>query len=197
MSEFYEYSKIENHIKFSKKLFALDRKGHNIISELNAKKFIRKTKFGRPVLSDDLAKIHAMLTDVINHRRFTLRLYFCLQYYLDDLLFREVASLHKFYDQDEEHELTQLYFNQDWIRDISIDHYEFKKGTTLELKEALVFISYLREYEDFLTELEDYLKDIDDSCPIPKKISKIIGRIRHKQKCIWDIVTPVIEQNIV
>ena len=109
--------KIDNHIKISILLHNINLKGKLIRSIIEDKKHIRIKTSGAYVFLLDIDTIYNVLVDVTNTKRFNkLRLFFCMQYYLDELLFKEVKNIDCFYIEDESYKLTDLYFNQSqWI----------------------------------------------------------------------------------
>ena len=193
MNTYDEYSLIEKHMYFSKRLFMIDIIGKKLIGELNAKKFIRKTKRKRSILSPDLARIHMLLVDITNVRKFRLRHYYFIQYYLDELLFHQVQNLDKLYVEDETHDLTEIYFAQDWISKNEFP-YEFSKSQDLNQYEVNIFIVFLEEYKNFLDDIVKYVASVlDENSSIRKRLVRTAEKIKKRQQGINDILIQFID----
>lgn len=194
--QYTEYTKIEMHLEMSRMMFMLDKKGRHILSELEDKKYERKKRNGASVFREDVGKVYSTLVSVLNVRRFSPRLYCIIQHYMDELLFKEVSTYNKFFVDEDEYDLTRLYYDQTaWIRDQDIQPYKMDIGASLDITEAMCLVCFLREYEDFLFTIEEYIKDIDYT-NLKTILLKIIRRVRVKLKFIWDIVLNVISLTI-
>lgn len=194
--EYSEYTKIENHLEFSKNLFLIDKKGKHILFQIESKKLERKKRTGGFLFKADVDKVYTNLTNILNVKKYTPRLYYTLQFYLDELLFNEVPNCNKFYIEDSEYELTKVYFDQlTWITNQDIQEYHLDIGTDININEAMCLVCFLREFEDLLFSIQEYVSDI-----IQKRLKRIliktISRIRYKKKIIWDIVLEIINKNI-
>ena len=104
-----EYNSLEKHIAFSTKLYTINQKGKNILLEISKKKPIRIKRSGEPEYNSQTMQIVQALQDTLNYRKFCFRLFFNLQYYLDELMFKQVNNLKTFFIEDGEYELTKLY----------------------------------------------------------------------------------------
>lgn len=184
-SSYDEYSTIERHIEFSKMLFVLDKKGLHILNELNIKKSEHTCK--------NITKIYTVLVTILNVKKYQERLYLNLLSDLDELLFKEIKNYNKFYIDDDNYDLTSLYFNQNlWIKDQEIQEVKLYKSECLDIHDAMYLICYLREYENILLNIETYIKEkYSDS-----NLLKTIYFIRLKLKKIWDVLICIVENNI-
>lgn len=184
-SPYDEYSIIEKHIEFSKILFLLDKKGIHILNELNVKKTDHSCK--------DITKIYTVLVTILNVKKYQERLYLNLLSDLDELLFKEIKKYDKFYIDDDNYDLTSLYFNQSsWIKDQEIHEIKLYKNGRLDIHDAMYLICYLREYENILLNIETYTKDKYSDI----NLLKTIYFIRLKLKKIWDVLICIVENNI-
>ena len=196
MDSYTEYGKIENHMGFSKALFLIDKKGQKILDQLEAKKAARFRKNGSPVFEGDVLKVHNILSETLNVRKFSMRLYYELLYYLEEVMFKEINDATVFFVEEEQFELTRLYFDQSsWIHDQEVPLFEFFEGAELNIHEAMYLICFLREYEDTLLTLEDYIKGLDYK-DYRRELHRIIGAIRRKHKGIWTSVIAIVDQKI-
>jgi hypothetical protein len=122
MDVFNEYELIDKHINFSSELHLLNITGKYLIREVEKKKHIRQKKSGNYVFAQDVQSVMNVIIDITNTKRFNkLRLYFCIQYYLDELMFKFIKNLDNFYIEDECYKLTDLYFNQTTSNTVTID----------------------------------------------------------------------------
>jgi hypothetical protein len=192
-----EYSKIESHLQFSKTLFLLKEKGVNIMEQFNMKKFDKKTQRGTCAFVEDTAIIYNNLANVVDKKKNSLKLCFCLSYYLDELMFGEIMKLDTFIIEDLQYDLTKVYYSpSEWILDQEQQTYLFYNEKEININEAMYLICYLKDFENFLLEIENYLKTFLDTYTIKKKIVGIINKLRLKFKNIWDIVLKTIEKSI-
>jgi hypothetical protein len=190
--QYSDYTKIEMHLELSRMMFMIDKKGRHILSELEGKKFERKKRSGTCVFNDEVGKLYSTLVSVLNVRRFSPRLYCVLQHYMDELLFKEVTSCDKFFVEEEEYDLTRLYYDQSsWVKNQDIQAYKMDLCSILDTGEAMCLVCFLREYEDFLFTIEEYIKDINHT-QLKNILLKILRRFRIKLKIVWDIVLKVI-----
>ena len=190
-----EYDNLEKHIQFSIKLYTLNQNGRNILAEFAKNKATRIKRTGEPEYNSEIVQIVQALQDTLNYRKFCFRLFFNLQYYLDELLFTEVSSLKSFFIEDNEYELAKLYFDYNWLENrCDIKEYKFYKDPDISIDEAMYLVCYLKEYDSVLLEIESYItsktkKDI-------KKLPGIINKIRLKHKVIWDIILKKISDDL-
>lgn len=190
--QYTEYSKIESHLEFSKRMFLLDKKGKHILSQLDKKKYEYKKKNGRSIFKSNISIFYINLVNILNVRQFIPRLYFTLQYYMDELLFKEVKKQSKFYIEDDEYDLTRLYSDQiSWLKNQDIQLYKLEISDIFDINEAMCLVCYLREYEDLLFSINEYIIDLDDKY-LKKNIIRTITRIRYKLKIKWDITINII-----
>lgn len=193
--EYTSYTKVEHHMDYSKTMFLVDKKGKNILQQLEEKKYTRKKRNGKSSFKKDIMKIYNMLSDTLNVRRFSIRLYYYLQYYMEELMFKEISGLENFFVEDDTYEITRLYFDQSsWIKDQDVNMYEFYKNDELDINEAMYLVCYLREYENMLLNIEDYIKELTYK-EVKKHLYKTINKIRRKHKGIWEIVVTIINSN--
>jgi hypothetical protein len=194
--QYTDYVKIETHMEFSRVLFLIDKKGKHILSELDSKKFERKKRNGSSVFGEDVGKVYTNLVHVLNVRKFSPRLFFALQYYMDELVFKEVKEYDKFFVEDESYELTKLYLDQSsWISNQDIQEFHLDVGPKFDINEAMCLVCFLREYEDLLFSIEEYIRDLEDK-RLKRLIVRTIARMRYKLKIVWDIIVNVITSNI-
>lgn len=194
--QYTDYEKIESHLEFSRSMFLIDKKGKHILSQFDDKKYVRKKRTGANVFSEDINKIYSCLVTILNVNRFSPRLYISLQNFMEELLFKEVTVHKKFYIDDDEYELTRLYFDQSsWIRDQDIQTFQLDKAHSLDINESMCLVCFLKEYEDFLFTIEEYYRDINEP-KLLNELNKIIRRIRFKLRIIWDVVIEVITKTM-
>jgi len=194
--EYSEYSKIESHLDFSRQLFLIDKKGKNILIQLELKKFERKKRNGGFIFKPDIDKVYTNLINILNVKKYRPRLYYTLQFYMDELLFNEVPKFNKFFIEDSEYDLTKVYFDQEaWISNQDIQDYQLDKGNDININEAMCFVCFLREFEDLLFSIQEYVNDLNEK-RLKRIITKTITRIRYKHKIIWDIVVEIINKNL-
>lgn len=194
--QYTEYDKIESHMELSRTMFLIDKKGKHILSQFDLKKFERKKRTGANVFSEDVNKIYTTLVTILNVNKFSPRLYISLQHYMEELLFREVSNHTKFYIEDDEFELTRLYFDQSsWIRDQDIQPFQLDTSPVLDSSESMCLVCFLKEYEDFLFTIEEYIRDINEN-KIVNELLKTIRRIKIKLRVIWNVVVEIISETI-
>lgn len=195
--EYSEYNKIENHIIFSKNIYLLKKKGRNILTELEIKKYESKNRKGSLIFIPDITIIYTNLSNIVEKKRHSLRLCFCLTYYLDELMFGEIKTLDKFVIEDQHYDLTKLYSHpEEWIDDQEIQNVSLDNEKNFNINEAMFLVCYLKEFENLFLEIEEYLKSFKESYKIKKKLLRIINRFRLKFKNIWDIILKTINNNI-
>lgn len=203
MNQYDIYTRIEKHISFGIRLFLIDRKGKHIINEIKLKKNKEpngKESSGKNILSSDMKKLTRALISILNVKKFTPRLYLSLIYFLDELLFKDTNKYtgNKFYIEDNEYELTKLYFDPEaWIIEKEIQCYSLDKSSSIDLTEAMCLICFLREYDDFLLDIDCYVREhCNDDKRLRKGFHKTNEKIRCKLKLIWDLVLNVIQNTI-
>jgi len=195
-----EYNKIENHIMLSKSIYELDMKGRHIINEFNEKKSIGKKRNGSFIFTDSMTTIYNNLIHCLSLKR--LKMYFCLQYFLDEVMYHEVTKTNKFYIEDNEYNISQIYFGQDdWIYDVMIQHFHFDKkcediNTDLNIHEAMYLICYLKDFDQCLLHIEDYIKPFKTIPKIKSKLRYTFHRIRVRHNYIWPLLLSIINENI-
>jgi hypothetical protein len=201
-----EYSKIENHIMLSKSIYELDMKGRHIINEFNLKKSIGKKRNGSFIFNESMTIIYNNLIHCLSLKR--LKMYFCLQYFLDEVMYHEVTKTNKFYIEDSEYNISQIYFGQDdWIYDVMIQHFQFDEkkvqDTTdenisagLNIHEAMYLICYLKDFDHCLLHIEDYIKPFKTIPKIKSKLRYTFHRIRVRHNYIWPLLLSIINENI-
>lgn len=196
-----EYKKIENHIMLSKSIYELDMKGRHIINEFNQKKSIGKKRNGSFMFNESMTIIYNNLIHCLSLKR--LKMYFCLQYFLDEVMYHEVTKTNKFYIEDNVYNISQIYFGQDdWIYDVMIQHFQFdnRKDKTcdgnLNIHEAMYLICYLKDFDQCLLTIEDYIKPFKTIPKIKSKLRYTFHRIRVRHNYIWPILLSIINENI-
>lgn len=197
MNEYTEYSKIEKHISLSKLLYELDIKSRNIINELDSKKHIPKSnrRNSSYTFSNSTYIVYNNIINCSSLKR--LKMYFCLQYFLDELMYYEVKNINKFYIEDNVYNISKIYFGQDeWIIDLYVQKFNFYSEKDVNINEAMYLICYLREYDNCLLEIEEYIKPIKTIPKIKRKIRDTIQRIRLRHNNIWIILLNIINNNI-
>ncbi len=199
MEQYNIYTRIEKHISFGIRLFLIDKKGKHILSEIDVKKYERKSNTGKSILSTDMKKINRTLISVLNVKKFTPRLYLSLTYFLDELLFKDIEDYNeKFFIGENEYELTKLYFDpESWIINTDIQRFSLDKSPNMDLTEAMCLICFLREYDDLLLDIDCYIREYcKDDRKLRKAVHKVNEKIRCKLKTIWDIVLNIIQNSI-
>ena len=200
-----EYNKIENHIMLSKSIYELDMKGRHIINEFNEKKSIGKKRNGSFMFNESMTIIYNNLIHCLSLKR--LKMYFCLQYFLDEVMYHEVTKTNKFYIEDNVYNISQIYFGQDdWIYDVMIQHFQFdnRKNENLDgnldgnlnIHEAMYLICYLKDFDQCLLTIEDYIKPFKTIPKIKSKLRYTFHRIRVRHNYIWPILLSIINENI-
>jgi hypothetical protein len=200
MDVFNEYEIIDKHINFSSELHLLNITGKHLIREVEKKKHIRQKKSGNYVFAQDVQSIMNVIIDITNTKRFNkLRLYFCIQYYLDELMFKFIKNLDNFYIEDECYKLTDLYFNQTTWNTITIDdipQIKLSDDKFINADEALIFQSYFNQYTYFLDIIIKYIERLQEVDYIRRKFKNICNRIKNKITNINQIIQKAIDDDI-
>ena len=202
MNIYNEYEVLEKHIQLSKELDLLNHLGKRIIKDIEHKKHIRQKKSGVYVFTIEINTIYNLLSDVTNIKKFNkLRLFFCMQYYLDELLFDEIKTLESFQIEDESYNLTDLYFNQSsWNKIDDTENIEETLNITsdkfLNSDEAMLIRDYELRYKSFLDKLNIYLEHRNQTNYIRKKISRITNRINNKFTHVTELIDQIIKEDI-
>jgi hypothetical protein len=124
-------------------------------------------------------------------------MYFCLQYFLDELMYSEVKNINKFYIEDNEYNISKLYFGQEeWIIDIYVQKFTFYSEKDLNINEAMYLMCYLKEYDNCLLEIEEFIKPIKTIPKIKRRIRDTIQRIRLRHSNIWTVLSNIINNDI-
>lgn len=190
-----DYDKIENHLKISKCMYELDQKGKHIISEFYNKKSKGKRRTGTYIFEDILKNIYKNIIYCLSLKR--LKLYFHLQYFLDELLYYEVRNQSQFYIEDNIYDISKIYFAQEeWINDNFIQKFEFYNTTDVNINEAMYLVCYLKEYDLFLHDIEKYIKAFKDIKSIKSKLRYTIHKIRNRHNYIWNVLIEIINKKI-
>ena len=190
MTEYEMYDKLQNHLQFSKELHYINTTGKYILSQLEINKNIKKNRI-HYVFDGNMESLYNTIVDITNIKRFNkLRLYFCLQYYLDELLFSEVKTLNSFQVEDYEYPLCDVYFNQNgWCplsnEDIiqSEESCNFKPNpSTLETDEMKYIKYFFWRYNKYIQTLIEYLAGKTDNKYqyVKTKLKRILNRIQLK-----------------
>lgn len=195
MEEYKEYEKIEKHIEFSTNLFELDLKSRHIILQFNKNKSKGIRRSGTYIFEDKINTIYNNIINCSGLKR--LRLYFCLQYFLDEMMYYDVKNTEQFFIEDNTYNISKMYFCQEeWINNISIQEYEFYKIDDLNMNEAMYLICYLKEFDNFLLKIESYIKAYKDISSIKSKLRDTIYRIRCRHNNIWLILIAIINNSL-
>lgn len=194
--EYDEYTKIENHIFLSRCLYELDQKSKHILRQLSSKKTQgRRKRSNNPIFSEDISLVYSNILLCSSVRR--LRAYFCLQYFLDELLYHEVKNTQRFHVEDHEYPISKLYFSQsEWIADASPQPFEFYEEPEFNIHESMYIVCYLKEFDGFLLDVEEYIKPLKDIRSIKSKLRETVHRIRCRHKNVWNVVLSTINHNI-
>lgn len=194
--EYDEYTKIEQHMGLSKSLYELDQKGKYIIAELSLKKSSgQRKRSGNYIFLDPISILYNNIITCLSLKR--LRLFFCLQFFLDELMYYEVAKTNTFFVEDSSFDICKIYFAQDeWISDTFIQTFEFYQCKELNIHEAMYLICYLKEYDRLLLDVEEYIKPYKDIKRIKSKLRETIHRIRRRHNSIWNILLDIVQNNI-
>ena len=179
-----EYDKINDHLQISKDLHRINMKGKCILHQLE-KKNIRIKRTGTFVFNTEIGIVYNAIVDITNIKRFNkLRLFFCIQYYLDELLYRQVRNLDHFTIEDDEYKLPDIYFNQNlWnpIDENDLSIYNFAGNEKQFLDEEIKFIKlYFKEYTFFLDDIKARLNNVNGIESIKFKLTRIFNRILRK-----------------
>lgn len=198
MNIYNEYEVLEKHIQLSKELDLLNHLGKRIIKEIEHKKHIRQKKSGAYVFTIEINTIYNLLSDVTNIKKFNkLRLFFCMQYYLDELLFDEIKTLDSFQIEDESYKLTDLYFNQStWNKIDEEEDLNISNDKFFNSDEALLIRDYELRYKSYLDKLNNYLEHRNQTNYIRKKISRITNRINTKFSNTTELIDKIIKEDI-
>lgn len=192
-----EYSKIENHLSFSKTIYLIKQKGKNILENFKKHKYEKKNRRGASLFIGDVSTIYINLTNIVHKTNNTLNLFFCLKYYLDELMFGEIKNLTTFTIEDQNYDLTKVYYHaSEWIQDQDTQSFEFYDEMEVNINEAMYLVCYLKEFEDLFLQIEEYLKTFKDTYTIKKKLIRITNRLRLKLKIIWDIIIEIINNKL-
>lgn len=182
METYAEYEFLENHIKLSKELYLLDLEGKHILSEFEKNKVIRTKRCGSKVYCADVSYVYDELINITNSQRFSLRLYFCLLHYLDELLFLQVKNIEQFIVEDEPYKLTDLYFNQSqWNENEQVHEYKFySENKNINTEEAMYLNMYLRKYMDYVDFLSNYVRLCKNTGNTTQKLVDVLSRLTYK-----------------
>lgn len=190
-----EYTKIENHLKFSKKLYEIDEKGRHIITSFQKKKTKSINKRTQSFLFEkDANIIYRNILYCLSMKR--LKLYFYIHFYLDELLYFEAQNSSYFYIEDNTYSLSKIYFGQqEWITDSFVQKYEFYEESTVSINEAMYLICYLKEYDMILMDLEQYIKPFKNIKSIKSKLRYTIHKIRKRHREVWKVLLDIVNQH--
>lgn len=198
--EYTEYTKLEQHMALSRALFDLDTKGRHIVKEFQEKKSsgVRK-RTGTHVFNDDILIVYNNIVNCLSLKR--LRLYFCLQYFLDELMYYEIKNTGLFYIEDSAYPISKVYFGQqDWIPDTHLQEFQFYEDKrSININEAMYLVCYLKEYDSLLLDIEEYTNPFKGNKNVSKIRSKLrdtTHRIRCRHKNVWDVLLEIINNNI-
>lgn len=199
-NEYAEYTKLEQHISLSKTLFDLDIKGKYIINELQRKKSngVRK-RTGTHIFTNDILIVYNNIINCISIKR--LRLYFCLQYFLDELMYYEIRNTNNFYIEDNIYPISKIYFGQhEWISDSYLQDFQFYEDSqSININEAMYLVCYLKDYDSFLLDIEEYTNTFKGKKEVSRIRSKLrysIHKIRCRHKNVWNVLLDIINKNI-
>lgn len=197
-----EYESINKHLGISKNMHYLNMKGKFILNKLEKTKYIRKKRSGTCVFLEDVHAIHNTIVKITNIHRFNkLRLYFRMQYYLDELLYKEVMTLENFQIEDDEYSLPDIYFNQELWNPLNDDDdiaiYNFKSSDKYFDIDELIFLKfYFREYKDFLFDIKYYTEGVKNSTNVQKKLFRVFHRVFNKILDIDELLDKLILKNL-
>lgn len=197
--EYAEYTKLEQHLSLSRALFELDAKGRHIAKEFQDKKStgVRK-RTGTHVFKDNIFIVYNNLVNCLGMKR--LRLYFCLQYFLDELMYYEIKNTESFYIEDETYPISKVYFGQqDWILDAQLQEFQFYEDKSININEAMYLVCYLKEYDSLLLDIEEYTNPFKGNKSVSRirsKLRETIHRIRCRHKNVWGVLLEIINNNI-
>lgn len=194
--EYDEYTKVENHMFMSRCLYELDQKSKHIVNQLSSKKTQgRRKRTGNPIFSEDISLVYSNILLCSSLRR--LRAYFCMQYFLDELLYHEVKNAKRFHVEDSDYPISKLYFSQsEWIADAVPQPFEFYDEPELNISEAMYLVCYLKDFDGFLLDVEEYIKPLKDIRNIKSKLRETVHRIRCRHKNVWNVLLSIINENI-
>jgi hypothetical protein len=182
METYDEYEFLEKHIRLSKELYLLDLEGKHILDEFEKNKVIRTKRCGNKVYCADVTFVYDELRNITNTQRFSLRLYFCLLHYLDELLFLQVKNIDRFFIEDEPYKLTDLYFNQaSWNENEQVHEYKFySENKNINTEEAMYLNMYLGKYIDYVHLLESFVNGCKNTGSTSKKLIDVLNRLTYK-----------------
>jgi hypothetical protein len=182
MNTYSEYNIIEKHIELSRELYSLNLIGKSIIKNIELSKHLRIKRSGNYDFSPGILIVYNAIIDMTNIKRFNkLRLYFCIQYYLDELLFKGIETLDNFYIEDECYKLTDLYFNQSlWNNDIDMNILMSSDNKIFNAEDIIVLKSYINRYIQFQETVMDYINTFDDIDYIKRKMMIIFNKMKLK-----------------
>lgn len=198
METYIEYEFLDKHIQYSKELYILDKRGRHILDQLERKKLMRRKRSGDLLFCSDVKFTYDTLTDITNTKQFSLRLYFCLQHYLDELVFSQVKNITKFIIEDDEYKLTDLYFNQSaWNENEEIQTYDFYENNKhLNSEEAMYINLYLFDFEEYINKLFNFISALKNSGYIGVKLKEILNRFTFKIETVKTRMLKIIKQEI-
>ncbi len=182
-----EYDVIDVHKDFSMRLFLTNKMGRHLLSELEKKPS-----------SKMISTITHNMNEILNIRILSNNSMLLLLNCLDEILFFQVESLNHFYIDSSRYSLTQLYFNQtEWIDYQKIQIYKLDMEPDLNNNEAMLFVCFLRQYEDILLNIDEYISNNNDKIGKnqQRNFHMISRKIRIKMKIIWDFLLEIIREN--
>lgn len=176
MSSYGEYTLIEQHMDFSRKLSELDRRARAFIVEMERQKGINGRKQYEKDVHDILSILHSLSKPKILHHN----LFSSLHYYLDDQLFSEITDISFFVVEDEKYPISAIYFDKDrWMIDRVQRHTEFSRTTWLSMRESTALLLFFTDYEDLVRDIDKKISCMKEG-KVKTKLKRILTRMKRR-----------------
>ncbi len=190
VNEYDIYSRIEDHMNISLRLFQINKQGQGIVREIGIKKLKMSTnltvttKTKKMVNDSSLMTLFQCLSEVVNFNRTLTDKYTDLLSSLDDAMFSECDDIETFYVDESEYKLEAMYYKQEtWIEQLewhTQEPYTFHTSEKLDLGECSHILMFLNMYLDVLKTIEDQMKTHEKVLMRVQKLSAKITDMRNK-----------------
>lgn len=176
MSNYEEYTLIENHVHISRTLYELDRRARLFIAEMERRKGIHGRKQYERDVQDMLSILHSLSKPkLLNHNLFS-----SLHYYLDDMMFSEVSEVYFFMVEDEKYPVSAIYFDKErWMDEKWLPVPDIQHVPGITAAEGAHLLLFFSEYETLVRELEVKVGGMKDS-KVKTKLKRILTRIKKR-----------------
>lgn len=209
-NEYEIYSKIENHMFISIRLYFLNIQGQELLKQLGTKKLKlheysipislqhsikNKTKYVISKSLSNIVSIYEPLHDIINFNRLHYNVYTELLNVLDEILFMDSKSIDIFYVKEDVFTLESLYYKQEsWINELedkNVDTYIFTDEPFLSLGECSDIMVYIQSYLKILEYLRQQYKNTKN-----QKLTNIVNKMEIKIKTVQNMCNDILTDEL-